>query len=39
MTVKNTAERWGPVSQTFHWVIVLLILGMAIVGLIMVDLP
>lgn len=39
MTLKNTAERWGPVSQTFHWLIVLLLLGLAIVGLIMGDLP
>ncbi|MET0582739.1 MAG: cytochrome b [Pseudoxanthomonas sp.] len=39
MTLKNTAERWGPVSQAFHWLIVLLILGMAIVGLTMVELP
>ncbi len=38
MTVKN-AERWGPVSQTFHWLIVLLILSIATIGLIMVDLP
>jgi cytochrome b561 len=39
MTLKNTADRWGPVSQAFHWLIVLLILGMAIVGLTMVELP
>lgn len=39
MTLKNTADRWGPVSQAFHWIIVLLILGLAIVGLTMGELP
>jgi cytochrome b561 len=39
MTLKNTADRWGPVSQAFHWTIVLLILGLAIVGLTMGELP
>ena len=39
MTLKNTRERWGAVSQGFHWLIVLLILGLAIVGLTMGDLP
>lgn len=29
MTAKNTATRWGGVSQTLHWVIALLILAMA----------
>ena len=39
MTLKNTADRWGPVSQAFHWLIVLLIVGLAIVGLSMGELP
>lgn len=39
MTLKNTADRWGPVSQAFHWIIVLLILGLAVVGLTMDELP
>lgn len=39
MTLKNTADRWGPVSQAFHWIIVLLILCLAIVGLTMGELP
>ncbi|MEO8365715.1 MAG: cytochrome b [Pseudoxanthomonas sp.] len=39
MTLKNTADQWGPVSQAFHWIIVLLILGLAIVGLTMGELP
>lgn len=38
MTLKN-AERWGPVSQTFHWLIVLLIVVIASVGLVMDELP
>lgn len=38
MTLKNT-ERWGPVSQTFHWLIVLLIVVIAGVGLVMDELP
>jgi cytochrome b561 len=39
MSLKNSAERWGPVSQAFHWTIVLLILVLAIVGLTMDELP
>ena len=39
MTLKNTADRWGPVSQLLHWLIVLMVLGMATVGLAMVELP
>ncbi|HLM53174.1 MAG TPA: cytochrome b [Pseudoxanthomonas sp.] len=39
MTLKNTDERWGPVSQLLHWLIVALILVMAAVGLVMDDLP
>jgi len=39
MTLKNTADRWGSVSQTFHWLIVLLIVVIATVGLTMDELP
>lgn len=39
MTLKNTDERWGPVSQLLHWLIVALILVVAAVGLVMDDLP
>ena len=39
MTLKNTRDRWGAISQAFHWLIVLLILGLAIVGLTMGELP
>lgn len=38
MTLKNTDTRWGAVSQSLHWLIVLLIIGQGVVGLIMVDL-
>lgn len=39
MILTNTAERWGPVSKWLHWVIVVLLLGMSIVGLLMGELP
>ena len=39
MTLKNSEERWGHVSQLFHWLIVLLIVVMAYLGLTMTDLP
>ncbi|ALR06973.1 cytochrome b [Xylella fastidiosa] len=39
MTLKNTAERWGWLSQALHWLIAVLILGLGIGGLIMGDLP
>ena len=39
MTWKNTADGWGPVSQLLHWLIVLLVLVLAIVGLTMGELP
>lgn len=39
MTLKNTEQRWGTVSQAFHWLIVVLVLVMAIVGLTMGELP
>ncbi|GHH47980.1 cytochrome b [[Pseudomonas] boreopolis] len=39
MTLKNTADRWGGVSQLLHWLIALLILLLGIVGLTMGDLP
>jgi cytochrome b561 len=39
MTLKNSEERWGRVSQLFHWLIVVLIVVMAWLGLTMTDLP
>ena len=39
MSLKNTADRWGGVSKTLHWLIALLILALGIVGLIMGELP
>ena len=37
MTVKNTHDRWGGVSQLMHWTTLILILFMAYLGLTMVD--
>ena len=39
MSLKNSAERWGAVSQSLHWLIVVLIVVMAYLGLTMTDLP
>lgn len=39
MRLRNTPERWGPVSQLLHWTIVLLIGWLAWRGLTMVDMP
>jgi cytochrome b561 len=38
MTFRNPIDRWGAISQAFHWLIVLLIIVMAYLGLTMVDL-
>lgn len=39
MSLKNPPDRWGAVSQSLHWLIVLLVLVMAYLGLTMTDLP
>ncbi|HZH43661.1 MAG TPA: cytochrome b [Lysobacter sp.] len=39
MSWKNAEDRWGPVSQLLHWLIVVLIVTMAVLGLTMVELP
>lgn len=36
---KSTTEHWGSLAKFFHWLIVLLILAQATIGLIMVDMP
>ena len=37
-TLRNV-DRWGPVTQLLHWLIVIGILTMAILGLTMTELP
>jgi cytochrome b561 len=37
MSLKNPNQRWGAVSQAFHWLIVLLLLAQGTVGLLMGD--
>ena len=37
MTLRNTDERWGPVSQSLHWLVVALILATGTLGLVMGD--
>lgn len=39
MSLKNTTDHWGPVSQALHWLIVLLVLVLAVVGLSLDSLP
>ncbi|MFZ2752227.1 MAG: cytochrome b [Lysobacteraceae bacterium] len=39
MTLKNTIDRWGGISQLLHWAVAVLILVMAYIGLTMGDLP
>ena len=39
MSTKNTAQQWGSVSKTLHWLIALLILALGIVGLTMGEFP
>jgi cytochrome b561 len=39
MTLKNTTDRWGGISQVLHWTVAVLILVMAYLGLTMGDLP
>ena len=39
MTLKNTRDRWGAVSQFLHWLILALVLWMAWLGLTMTDMP
>lgn len=39
MTLKNTPERWGAISQLLHWLTLVLLVWISWVGLTMVDLP
>jgi cytochrome b561 len=39
VSLKNTADRWGPISQLLHWTVVLLVVALAVLGLSMVELP
>src|SRR5688572_11899865 len=39
LPLRNNAAQWGWVSLTLHWLTVLMIIGLAIVGLSMDDLP
>lgn len=39
MTVRNAPHRWGPVSQSLHWLIAVLILAMGVLGLTMGEFP
>lgn len=39
MKLTNSADRWGSVSQLLHWTVVLLVTTLAVLGLLMVDLP
>ena len=39
MRLRNSLDRWGPVSQLLHWAIVALLAWIAWLGLTMVDMP
>ena len=39
MRIRNDADHWGAVSIGLHWLTVVLVLGLAVVGLIMTELP
>jgi len=39
MSLKNTHHAWGAVSQCLHWLTLALILALAVIGLVMTDLP
>lgn len=39
MPIRNTAERWGWVSISLHWLTLLAIAGLVIVGFLMQELP
>ena len=39
LPIRNTADRWGLVTIGFHWLTVLLVVGMCAVGFLMQELP
>ena len=39
MSLENTAQRWGSLSKSLHWLIAVLILALGIVGLVMGEFP
>ena len=39
MRIRNDTDHWGAVSIGLHWLTVVLVLGLAVVGLIMTELP
>lgn len=39
MTLRNTADHWGFVSKTLHWIIAVLILGLAVMGFLLDEVP
>lgn len=39
MPLRSNADRWGALAAAFHWIIMLLILTQAAIGLTMVNLP
>jgi len=39
MPLRSNADRWGALAGAFHWIIMLLILAQAAIGLTMVNLP
>jgi cytochrome b561 len=39
MPLQNTTERWGSLSIALHWVTVLVVLCLVVVGFVMEDLP
>lgn len=39
MAVKNSAERWGWVSLGIHWLTLLMVLGLVVMGFVMQELP
>lgn len=39
MTFRNSSEQWGLVSIALHWLTFVLVLGMALLGMVMTELP